>query len=255
MPLATKDNAIIIKDGKLAENCDCCGPWYCYAPCLKAFNAPITLIVNGRALNPSVPQSFTVASNPKPPNYFPEYKTYETWKVLGGTAVYSKIEHFEFNFRNSAGFIEREMTSNAGSFSGNEVSAYASERLGSVSTDISLQVIPVDQCKLYVKTVITQTVISPRYGSFPCNVGFWTGTHVWSYSPVIQSDSFTSPLEYNQGTVGNYQQALGESVTYFYDWFACYLQPYPSSIVNKQCPEFSVSVLCDSLEDPRCITP
>jgi hypothetical protein len=30
MPLATKNNAIIIKDGKLAENCNCCGGWYCY---------------------------------------------------------------------------------------------------------------------------------------------------------------------------------------------------------------------------------
>jgi hypothetical protein len=27
MPLATKNNAIIIKDGKLAENCNCCGAW------------------------------------------------------------------------------------------------------------------------------------------------------------------------------------------------------------------------------------
>jgi len=31
MPLATKNNAIIIKDGKLAENCNCCGEWYCCA--------------------------------------------------------------------------------------------------------------------------------------------------------------------------------------------------------------------------------
>jgi hypothetical protein len=29
MPLATKNNAIIVKDGKLAEDCDCCGGWYC----------------------------------------------------------------------------------------------------------------------------------------------------------------------------------------------------------------------------------
>jgi hypothetical protein len=28
-PIATKNNAIIIKDGKLAENCGCCGEWYC----------------------------------------------------------------------------------------------------------------------------------------------------------------------------------------------------------------------------------
>jgi hypothetical protein len=31
MPLATKNNAIIVKDGKLAESCGCCGGWYCYA--------------------------------------------------------------------------------------------------------------------------------------------------------------------------------------------------------------------------------
>jgi hypothetical protein len=33
MPLATKNNAIIVKDGKLAENCECCdtGGWYCNA--------------------------------------------------------------------------------------------------------------------------------------------------------------------------------------------------------------------------------
>jgi hypothetical protein len=30
MPLAIKNNAIILKDGKLAENCGCCGGWYCY---------------------------------------------------------------------------------------------------------------------------------------------------------------------------------------------------------------------------------
>ena len=29
MPLATKNNAIIVKDGKLAENCGCCGGWVC----------------------------------------------------------------------------------------------------------------------------------------------------------------------------------------------------------------------------------
>ena len=29
MPLATKNNAIIVKDGKLAESCGCCGGWVC----------------------------------------------------------------------------------------------------------------------------------------------------------------------------------------------------------------------------------
>jgi hypothetical protein len=36
MPLATKDNAIIIKEGKLANSCDCCGGWYCYG-CVEGF--------------------------------------------------------------------------------------------------------------------------------------------------------------------------------------------------------------------------
>ena len=36
MPLATKNNAIIVKDGKLAENCGCCGGWYCCPPVMKA---------------------------------------------------------------------------------------------------------------------------------------------------------------------------------------------------------------------------
>jgi len=31
MTLAIKNNAIIVKDGKLAENCGCCGGWYCCA--------------------------------------------------------------------------------------------------------------------------------------------------------------------------------------------------------------------------------
>lgn len=29
MTLATRNNAIIVKDGKLAEDCACCGGWYC----------------------------------------------------------------------------------------------------------------------------------------------------------------------------------------------------------------------------------
>jgi hypothetical protein len=29
MPLATKNGSLIVKDGLLAENCGCCGGWYC----------------------------------------------------------------------------------------------------------------------------------------------------------------------------------------------------------------------------------
>lgn len=45
MTLATRGNAIILKDGKLAQSCECCG-WYCYAPnsceCFRAFLESLT---------------------------------------------------------------------------------------------------------------------------------------------------------------------------------------------------------------------
>jgi hypothetical protein len=31
MTIATKNGSIIVKDGKLAEDCGCCGGWWCYA--------------------------------------------------------------------------------------------------------------------------------------------------------------------------------------------------------------------------------
>jgi len=30
MTLATKNGSLIVKDGKVAENCNCCGDWWCY---------------------------------------------------------------------------------------------------------------------------------------------------------------------------------------------------------------------------------
>jgi hypothetical protein len=33
MPLATKSGSLIVKGGSLAENCNCCGGWYCFRQC------------------------------------------------------------------------------------------------------------------------------------------------------------------------------------------------------------------------------
>jgi hypothetical protein len=57
MTLATKSGSLIVKDGKLAENCGCCGGWYCYTescPCNYSKLMPQSL----RAT-----LSFTLASN------------------------------------------------------------------------------------------------------------------------------------------------------------------------------------------------
>jgi hypothetical protein len=41
MPLATKNNALIVKDGSIAEDCGCCGEWYCNRP--SSFVATVSL--------------------------------------------------------------------------------------------------------------------------------------------------------------------------------------------------------------------
>ena len=45
MPLATQNGSLIVKNGSVAENCNCCGGWYCYAecPCSYADLMPNTL--------------------------------------------------------------------------------------------------------------------------------------------------------------------------------------------------------------------
>ena len=42
MTIATKNGAIIVKDGLLAENCGCCGGWYC-----KTAEIPLSVAVSG----------------------------------------------------------------------------------------------------------------------------------------------------------------------------------------------------------------
>jgi hypothetical protein len=51
MPLATKNNAIIVKGGKLAEDCACCGGWYCHIGfCANAFVGSTAYKVNGQVV-------------------------------------------------------------------------------------------------------------------------------------------------------------------------------------------------------------
>jgi hypothetical protein len=48
MPLATKNNSLIVKDGKLAEGCGCCGGWYCLGnSCSYTYNGNNALWVCG----------------------------------------------------------------------------------------------------------------------------------------------------------------------------------------------------------------
>jgi hypothetical protein len=54
MPIATKNNQIIVKDGSVAADCGCCGGWNCYqdcdsnvcGPCGYSKNMPGTLNVS-----------------------------------------------------------------------------------------------------------------------------------------------------------------------------------------------------------------
>jgi hypothetical protein len=52
MPIATKNNAIIVKDGKLAENCECCGGWYCDSVCQEVTRRGLTVSVSLENVTP-----------------------------------------------------------------------------------------------------------------------------------------------------------------------------------------------------------
>lgn len=72
MPIATKNNSIIVKDGAVAENCNCCGGWVCYCdpnlrtcpPCEYAsllpdsLTATISLALSGTVYCPAVTNAF-----------------------------------------------------------------------------------------------------------------------------------------------------------------------------------------------------
>ena len=48
MTLATKNGSLIVKDGQIAENCGCCGGWYCYGnSCSYTYNGNNALWVCG----------------------------------------------------------------------------------------------------------------------------------------------------------------------------------------------------------------
>jgi hypothetical protein len=60
MPLATKNGSIIVKDGLLAENCGCCGGWYCQQPCAYPCELPAQLYADVAF---SVPETSFVTSS------------------------------------------------------------------------------------------------------------------------------------------------------------------------------------------------
>lgn len=49
MAIATKNNALIVKDGKLADGCECCDGWYCceVQECVAASFSSVTVSVAG----------------------------------------------------------------------------------------------------------------------------------------------------------------------------------------------------------------
>jgi hypothetical protein len=89
MPLAIKNNAMIVKDGKLAEDCGCCGGWYCFcAMCPKGF-APLrikcdcTLSVGGS----SVTYSIRLVSSASLAFNYPGCGTYQAIWGTGQTCI------------------------------------------------------------------------------------------------------------------------------------------------------------------------
>jgi hypothetical protein len=57
MPLATKNGAIIVKDGLLAENCGCCNGWYC---CPSVVACPNLLKISAELSAPDITGIYTL---------------------------------------------------------------------------------------------------------------------------------------------------------------------------------------------------
>ncbi len=60
MTLATKNGSLIVKDGQIAENCGCCGGWYCRNPCEYPCEFPSQLYAD---VTFSVPETSYVTSS------------------------------------------------------------------------------------------------------------------------------------------------------------------------------------------------
>jgi hypothetical protein len=67
MTLATKNGSLIVKDGKIAENCGCCGGdgWYCYNPACP--QTPVVLTISNylsQSQTPATPLAGTRTLSP-----------------------------------------------------------------------------------------------------------------------------------------------------------------------------------------------
>jgi hypothetical protein len=66
MTLATKNGSLIVTDGKIAENCGCCGDgWYCYGPACP--QTPVVLTISNylsQSQTPATPLAGTRTLSP-----------------------------------------------------------------------------------------------------------------------------------------------------------------------------------------------
>jgi hypothetical protein len=255
MTIATKNGSIIVKDGKLAENCGCCGGWYCYTPCTRAFAAPVTVILQGKALDPNLTQSFS--SNSETTSNYPSGRVQERWYSRFGFLEYEKTELFAYV--TDAGFgWSQDSRVNAGTFSGHEYDDYAAQQLLFLTTHILVQIVLIDSagCRLYVKLQVHESIRAARPQDM-IGAGYVDAYHQYNFSPVIESDTFASPFALTKALAYSLPPALlAPSHAFFYDWFAGQnITPadYPASITGKPCPDFSLLLVCDTLSDPRCV--
>jgi hypothetical protein len=94
MTLATKNGSLIVKDGLLAENCGCCGGWYCYNPCadflcVDAPTASVTIAATDFLVNTIyryTPENMFLGK----PTYWEKETQYFKGSEISGTHVLNK---------------------------------------------------------------------------------------------------------------------------------------------------------------------
>jgi hypothetical protein len=134
MPLASKNNAIIVKDGKLAENCGCCGGWYCYledCPCSYAgklpssLNAEVAFNLTGNMYNATILGSLGTYSQSASFRITPAQAAAVngSYKLDSQAGVLQSNSACRYTFNNGSTWIQAVLGQSSGSFNLETLSA------------------------------------------------------------------------------------------------------------------------------------
>jgi hypothetical protein len=267
--IVTKGGAVILKDGKAAEDCECCG-WRCTAnspsdQCVLEYAyQPVSLHLNGFAITGIGSQQHYIDGVPyvKVLQHLGSVESgaVDIWQcdMYGNTDVrawYSKIRFYNLGSNTFGDWHLRT----------DDLCANASPRMGEF---VNTGDVPHDQSPL-VKTI--ETIIVSCSGMASCSLGVridttrffrlyncsalnpnlgYTNEYVErNWWPGFPSDQYDGPIVLTNTNISGIIEPFYAHT--FSEWFGP--RPYPEALVNLAPPEFNVSVSAE-LQPYSCVS-